>query len=153
MYMDGFIHLGIGYKAMSQYPPTNSPNRSPRFSLNFSSADKGLFIAVEAKNIHQRCTFLGAGGQWSVGHGPALAGILGAKFSELHSLILRLTVVYANRPWLPLHNNLRWNPSRNCISLMHFFTFFKGYRGNYLSVITPNTICNSSLRKYDTYVQ
>ena len=32
------------------------------FSLNLSSAGKGLFIAGMAKNIHQRCTFLRAGG-------------------------------------------------------------------------------------------
>lgn len=152
MYMDGFIHLGIGYKAMSQYPPTNSPNRSPRFSLNFSSADKGLFIAVEAKNIHQRCTFLGAGGQWSVGHGPALAGILGAKFSELHSLILRLSL--CKSAMVTFTQQFKMESIQKLHKLnAFFFTFFKGYRGNYLSVITPNTICNWSLRKYDTYVQ
>ena len=32
------------------------------FSLNFSSAGKGPFIAGKAENMHQRCTFLGAGG-------------------------------------------------------------------------------------------
>ena len=37
--------------------------------------------------MHQRCTFLGAGGQWIARHGPTLAG----KFSSLkrHSLMLR----------------------------------------------------------------
>ena len=30
--------------------------------LNFSSADKGPFMASKAKNMHQRCTFLGRGG-------------------------------------------------------------------------------------------
>ena len=32
------------------------------FSLNFSSAGKGPFIASKAKNMHQRHTFLGGGG-------------------------------------------------------------------------------------------
>ena len=31
------------------------------FSLNFSSAGKGLFIASKAKNMPQRSTFLGGG--------------------------------------------------------------------------------------------
>jgi len=31
------------------------------FSLNFSSAGKGLFMASKAKNMPQRSTFLGGG--------------------------------------------------------------------------------------------
>ena len=44
------------------------------FSLNFSSAGKGLFMAGKDKNMHQRCNLLGGWGRWSEGHGPALAG-------------------------------------------------------------------------------
>ena len=44
------------------------------FSLNFSSAGKGPFMAGKAKNMCQRHTFLGGGGgQWSEGHGFDLA--------------------------------------------------------------------------------
>ena len=32
------------------------------FSLNFSSAGKGQFMAGKAKNMRQRCTCLGGGG-------------------------------------------------------------------------------------------
>ena len=32
------------------------------FSLNFSSAGKGPFMAGKAKNMRQRCTFLGRWG-------------------------------------------------------------------------------------------
>ena len=46
------------------------------FSLNFSAAGKGPFMASKAEVIHQRHTFLGDGGQWSEGHGPTLAGKL-----------------------------------------------------------------------------
>ena len=45
------------------------------FSLNFSSAGKGPFMAGKAKNMHQRCNLLGGGrGQLSEGRGPSLAG-------------------------------------------------------------------------------
>ena len=40
---------------------------------NFSSAGKAPFVASKTKNMHQRRTFLGGRGQWSEGHGPALA--------------------------------------------------------------------------------
>ena len=46
------------------------------FSLYFSSACKGTFIASEAKNMHQRCTFLGAWGSGAWDMAPALAGKL-----------------------------------------------------------------------------
>ena len=38
------------------------------FSLNFSSASKGPFMASKAKNMCQRRPFLGGRGQWSEGH-------------------------------------------------------------------------------------
>ena len=50
------------------------------FSLNFSSAGKGPFMASNAKNMPQRCTFPGGGGYWSERHGPTLRG---AKFFEM----------------------------------------------------------------------
>ena len=62
MYMDGFIHLGIGIRPCLNIHVQILQTDPPVFSLNFSSAGKGPVIAVEAKNIHQRCTFLGAGG-------------------------------------------------------------------------------------------
>ena len=43
--------------------------RLPVFSLNFSSACKGPFMAGKAKNMCQRRTFLGGRGQWSEGNG------------------------------------------------------------------------------------
>ena len=47
----------------------------PVFSLNFSSAGKGPFMAGKANNMQQRCNLLGGGrGKSSEGHGPALAG-------------------------------------------------------------------------------
>jgi len=36
------------------------------FSLNFSSAGKGPFMASKAKNMHQRRIFLGRGGKGEV---------------------------------------------------------------------------------------
>ena len=55
------------------------------FSLNFSSAGKGSFMAGEAKNMHQRHTFLGGGGGGSGVKDKAstLLWNLGAKFSEM----------------------------------------------------------------------
>jgi len=52
------------------------------FSLNFSSAGKGPFMAGKAKNMPLRCTFLEGrgGGYWSEGHSPTPLG--GAKFFE-----------------------------------------------------------------------
>ena len=44
------------------------------FSLNFSSAGQGPFMAGKENNMHQRCNLLGGWGQWSERHGPALAG-------------------------------------------------------------------------------
>ena len=52
------------------------------FCLNFSSAGEGPFIAGKAKNVHQRCTFLGAGGSGVWDMAPPLLGNLGTKFSE-----------------------------------------------------------------------
>ena len=52
------------------------------FSLNFSSAGKGPFKASKAKNVHQKCTFLGAGGSGVWDMTPPLLGNLGAKISE-----------------------------------------------------------------------
>ena len=52
------------------------------FSLNFSSAGKGPFIASKAKNVHQKCTFLAAGGSGVWDMAPPLLGNLGAKISE-----------------------------------------------------------------------
>ena len=52
---------------------------NPVFSLNFSSAVKGSFIAGKAKD---RCTFPGAGGSGVRDMTPPLLGNLGAKFSE-----------------------------------------------------------------------
>ena len=46
----------------------------PVFSLNFSSAGNGPFMAGKAKKMHQRCNLLGGRGQSSEGHDPALAG-------------------------------------------------------------------------------
>ena len=87
-----------------------------------------------------------------MGHGPALAGILEkTKFSELHSLILRLSL--CKSAMVTFTQQFKMESIQKLHELnAFFFTFFKGYRGNYLSVITPNTICNWSLRKYDTYV-
>ena len=53
-------------------------------TLNFSSIGKASFAAGKGKKCApQRCTFLGEGGQWSAGHGSALAGKFGSyKFSE-----------------------------------------------------------------------
>ena len=63
------------------------------FSLNFSSAGKGSFMAGEAKNMHQRHTFLGGGGGGGGGGREGGSGVkdkastllwnLGAKFSEM----------------------------------------------------------------------
>ena len=56
------------------------------FSLNFSSAGKGSFMAGEAKNMHQRHTFLGGGGGGGSGvkdKASTLLWNLGAKFSEM----------------------------------------------------------------------
>ena len=52
------------------------------FSLNFNSAGKGPFIAGKAKNVQQKCTFLGAGGSGVWDMAPPLLGNLGAKISE-----------------------------------------------------------------------
>ena len=57
-HVHGWIYSSWNWYIHAQILQTDPPV----FSLNFSSADKGPFIAVEAKNIHQRCTFLGAGG-------------------------------------------------------------------------------------------
>ena len=57
----------------------------PVFSLNFSSAGKGPFMAGKAKNINQSCTFLGAGGSGVQDMALPLKGNLGAKFSETSS--------------------------------------------------------------------
>ena len=57
--------------------------RYPVFSLNFSSAGKGPFMASKAKNMH--FPGAGGGGEWGSGvRGMALPflGNLGAKFSE-----------------------------------------------------------------------
>jgi len=43
------------------------------FSVNFSSAGKGPFMAGEAKDICESCTFLGGGEKGSEGHGFKLA--------------------------------------------------------------------------------
>ena len=120
----------------------------PVFSLNFSSADKGSFIAVQGKKYSPKVLFPGCRGAAECGTWPPP---LGAKFSELHSLILRLglcksaVVTFTQQFKMEFIQKLRK-------LIAFFFTFFKGYRGNYLSVITPKTICNWSLRKYDTYV-
>ena len=42
----------------------------PVFSLNFSSAGKGPFMAGKAKNIHQRCNLLGGEGSGEWGTWP-----------------------------------------------------------------------------------
>ena len=56
----------------------------PVFSLNFSSAGKGPFMAGKAKNMHQRCNLLGGGGVRRVRDvAPLLLGNLGANFSEM----------------------------------------------------------------------
>ena len=68
----------------------------PVISLNFSSAGKGPLMAGKAKNMCQRCTFLGGRGQWSEGHGFNLA----VKFWSFYDLF------YANQP-LSLDNNLK----------------------------------------------
>ena len=47
--------------------------------LPSSSESKGPFMAGKAKNMPQKCTFLGGRGKWSEGHGPTLGG---AKFFE-----------------------------------------------------------------------
>ena len=47
--------------------------------LPASSERKGPFMAGKAKNMPQKCTFLGGGRKWSEGHGPTLGG---AKFFE-----------------------------------------------------------------------
>ena len=77
------------------------------FSLNFSSASKGTFMAGKAKNMPQRCNFLrGEGGgvrEWSERHGLTLRG---AKFFET-SFPHFLDLFYANRPLISLHNNLK----------------------------------------------
>jgi len=55
----------------------------PVFSLNFSSAVKGPFMASKAKNMHQRCTFLqGMGGSGVRDMALPLLRNLGAKLSE-----------------------------------------------------------------------
>ena len=76
------------------------------FSLNFSSAVNRPFMAGKAKNMCQRCTLLGGGGQWSEGHGPPLLGNFGAKFSETSFPHFR-TYFYANQPLLSLDNHLK----------------------------------------------
>ena len=55
------------------------------FSINFSSAGKGPFMASKAKNMHQRlCTFLGEEGDSGVrGMDLPSLGNVGAKFSKL----------------------------------------------------------------------
>ena len=56
----------------------------PVFSLNFSSAGKGPFMAGKANNMQQRCNLLGGGGVSRVRDmAPLLLGNLGAKFSEM----------------------------------------------------------------------
>ena len=56
--------------------------RYPVFSLNFSSAGKGPFMASKAKNMcHRLHTFLGeAGDSGERGMDPSSLGHLGAKF-------------------------------------------------------------------------
>ena len=78
------------------------------FSLNFSSAGRGPFMAGMAKNMRGRYTSLGIGGsgQWSEGHGPPSLGNLGAKFSETSFHHFK-TSFYANWPLLSLDNNLK----------------------------------------------
>ena len=54
------------------------------FSLNFSTAGEGSFIAGKAKNMHQRgALFWGQGDSGVRGTAPPLLGNLGAKFSEM----------------------------------------------------------------------
>ena len=56
----------------------------PVFSLNFSSAGKGPFMAGKANNMQQRCNLLGGGRVSRVRDmAPLLLGNLGAKFSEM----------------------------------------------------------------------
>ena len=70
------------------------------FSLNFSSAGKGPFMAGKAKNMHQRCTFLEGREYCREGHGPpSLGNYLGAKFSET-SFPHCYDLLYANWPLL-----------------------------------------------------
>ena len=53
------------------------------FSLNFSSASKGSFIAGKAKNMYHRgALFQRQAGSGVRDMGPPLLGNLGAKFSE-----------------------------------------------------------------------
>ena len=47
--------------------------------LPVSLESKGPFMAGKAKNMPQKCTFLGGRGKWSEGHGHTLGG---AKFFE-----------------------------------------------------------------------
>ena len=55
----------------------------PVFSLNFSSAGNGPFMAGKAKNMHQRCNLLAGEGVSRVRDmAPLVLGNLGAKFSE-----------------------------------------------------------------------
>ena len=67
------------------------------FSLNFSSAGKGPFMAGEVKNMHQRHNFLGGGGRggWTEGHGPTLAEkfrsqVLGTSFPDFKTYFMQL---------------------------------------------------------------
>ena len=57
---------------------------NPVFSLNFSSAVKGSFIAGKAKDMHHRgAIFRGQGVSGVRDMAPPLLGNLGAKFSEM----------------------------------------------------------------------
>ena len=75
------------------------------FSLNFSSAGKGPFIASKEKNMHQRRKFLGADGKWIARHAPPPTCWEIWELSSLkrHSLVLR-PILRNHRCYL--YNNL-----------------------------------------------
>ena len=97
------------------------PSNSLLFSLNFSSAVNRPFMAGKAKNMCQRCTLLGGGGQWSEGHGPPLLGNFGVKFSETSFPHFR-TYFYANQPLLSFRQPFKMFDSNN-FTLSSMFSF------------------------------
>ena len=70
------------------------------FSRNFSSAGKGTFISGKAKNMSQRCTFLGARDRGLRNIVPPLLGNLGAKFSEMSFPHFKTYFMQVSRPYI-----------------------------------------------------